>query len=198
MLFRIALLIGKGSRVPAIVSCVSKMSGAEIVIIVSSMGEGVGTKTAQDHGIEASVLRRGDFKRTPEGLEKFSEAVADMLRKQKVDLIVMAGWRIIMPKSFVEEFEFQIINIHPSILPAYPGKGEEAISRQWQEKAEPCGCTLHFIDEGMDTGPIILQGFVERGDCATFQEFEEAIHRKEEEVLCEGIKLIVAQRNSQD
>lgn len=198
MLFRIALLIGKGSRVPAIVSCVSKMPGAEIAIVVSSIGEGIGTKTAEVHGIEASVVRRGDFKRTPEGLEEFSAVVARILRERKVDFIVMAGWRVIMPKSFVEEFEFRVINIHPSILPAYPGKGEEAMARQWREKAEPCGCTLHFIDEGMDTGPIILQGFIERKYCATLEEFEEAIHQKEDEVLCEGIKLILNQKNSED
>lgn len=198
MPFRIALLIGKGSRVPAIVSCVSKMPGAKIAIVVSCVREDIGIKTAEVHGIEARVLRRGDFKRTPEGLERFSEAVVGMLRARKVDLVVMAGWRVIMPKTFTEEFEFRVVNIHPSILPCYPGKGKEAMARQWREKVEPCGCTLHFVDEGMDTGPIILQGFIERKDCATFEEFEEAIHQKEDEVLCEGIKFILNQRNSED
>lgn len=192
MPFRIALLIGKGSRVPGILKCVEGLPDAKVVFVLSSVGEGIGIETALAHGISGGIVRLENFGKTKGDRERFSATVVGMLRKHKVDLVLMAGWRIIMPKSFVEEFEFRIINIHPSILPAYPGNGEKAISRQWEEKATLAGCTLHFVDEGMDTGPIILQGFIDREDYQTIEEFEQAIHRKEDEVLCDGIKLIVA------
>lgn len=187
---RVAFLVGGGSRVPAILRYVSDMKNLELVFVLSCMGEGIGTEAARDHDIEARVIRWNDFRKEPQGRKKFSGAVARMLQERYVDFVIMAGWRIVMPKRFIEEFSGRIVNIHPSILPAYPGNGEKAIQAQWEDGANPAGCTLHFIDEGVDTGQVILRGFVNVSDYKSEREFAEAIHEKEEEVLCEALKLI--------
>ena len=104
-----------------------------------------------------------------------------------------------MPASFAIEFSGRVINIHPSILPAYPG--ESVIPKQWEEKALPAGCTLHYVDAGVDTGEIVEQGYIAKEPkdyeaFSSYEEFEEDIHAKEDGVLCRGIKNIVAERRS--
>ncbi len=195
---KIALLIGSGSRVPAILECAGSIQNAEVVFVISSKGEGIGTSAARSCGIRAEVLRLKDFGKGEEGRERLSAVVCAILRGRKADLVVMAGWMVIMPKVFVDEFRGRAINIHPSILPAYPGKGEDVIPAQWNDKAVPAGCTLHYVEEGMDTGKAVLKGYVVKkskdyGKFKTPDDFRGAIHKKEDEVLCKGIKKIVAE-----
>lgn len=195
---RIVLLIGNGTRVPAILECVEGTLGAEVVYVLSCKGEGIGTEAAFSRGIGAGVLRLKDFSKAKNSREKFSRATVRILKASKADFIVMAGWNILMPPSFVREFKGRIINIHPSILPSYPGDGKKAIRAQWETRfdrdAPLSGCTLHCVDEGMDTGEIIMRGIVYPRDYRTLEEFEKAIHAEEDEVLCRGIKNIVAKR----
>jgi phosphoribosylglycinamide formyltransferase-1 len=192
---KIALLIGSGSRVRGILKCAHGIECAEVVFVISSKGEGVGTKLARSRGIRAEVLRLKDFGTGEEARERLSAVVSAILRGRKVDLVVMAGWRVLMPPSFVGEFGLRTVNIHPSILPSYPGDGEKAIKAQWEARwhrdAPPAGCTLHYVDEGMDTGEPILKGIVYPRDYRSLEEFAKAIHKKEDEVLCEGIKKLV-------
>lgn len=197
---KIALLIGKGSRVPGMLQCAENLASAEVVYILSCSGEGIGTEAARGNGISSGIIRLQDFGRSPEDRERFSRTVAGLLRRRKIDLIIMAGWMIVMPPSFIQEFKGRIVNIHPSILPAYPGKGENVIPAQWRDKAAPAGCTLHYVDEGVDTGKPILFGYIaeKRDDYqkfSSFKEFERALHAKEDEVLCEGIKKTVGEWN---
>ena len=199
---KIALLIGSGSRVPAILECVGGIDNAKVVFVISSKGEGMGTSAARSCGIRAEVLRLKDFGKGEEGRERLSAVVCAILRERKVDLIVMAGWMVLVPKVFVDEFRGRAINIHPSILPAYPGKGEDVIPAQWNDKAVPAGCALHYIDEGMDTGKVVLKGYVVRKSkdykmFKTLDDFAAAIHKKEDEVLCKGVKKLVSGRRRQ-
>jgi len=157
---RIALLVGGGSRVPAILECAKDTPSVEVVFVLSCKGEGIGIEVAKKYGIETRVILWRDYRKESGGRKKFSWQVAKMLYERDVDFIIMAGWRVLMPPRFVQEFRDKIVNIHPSILPAYPGDGEKAIHAQWEEKAELAGCTLHFVDEGMDTGKVILHGYV--------------------------------------
>lgn len=194
----IALLIGNGSRVPAILKCVGELPNAKAVCVLSCVGAGVGTKAALEHRIYCRILRLRDFGRKAKDREALAGAVAEELKRHNVDLVVMAGWMIIMPESFVREFRGRAINIHPSILPAYPGKGNVVTPKQWEDKAVPAGCTLHYIDSGMDTGRVIEHGYVVKKvedyeKFSSFEEFEQAIHAKEDEVLCGGIKKLVAE-----
>lgn len=193
---RIALLIGHGSRVPAILECAKNIPNAKVVYVLSCIGEGIGTKEALRHRIGAGILLLKDFGKVKDSRERFSRVVAGMLKTRRVDLIIMAGWMVIMPPSFIKEFKGCIINIHPSILPAYPGKAENVIPAQWRNNAVPAGCTLHYVNEGVDTGNVIGYGYVVRWaedyrNFRSMKEFERAIHAKEDEVLCEGIKKIV-------
>jgi len=198
---RIVLLIGHGSRVPAIVECVKNIPSAKIVYVLSCVGEGMGTDTARENGIGSGILRLRDFGKEPDSRARFSRVMTGMLIGRKVDLIIMAGWMVIMPSSFVREFQGRIINIHPSILPAYPGKAENVIPAQWNDKAAPAGCTLHYVDEGVDSGKHILKGYVVKkaedySKFSSLEEFEAAIHAKEDEVLCSGIKKIIRKLQS--
>lgn len=197
---RIALLIGRGSRVPSILACARGMDSAKVVYVLSCIGEGIGIYTAREYKIPSGIIKIKSFGKTQRAREIFSKEIVSMLRECKTELIIMAGWMVIMPKSFVEEFPGRIINIHPSILPKYPGKGEDVIPKQWQEKAVPAGCTLHYVDEGMDSGKPILFGYVvqkqeDYKNISTFQDFETAIHAKEDEILCRGLKKIVRKLN---
>jgi len=199
---KIALLIGRGSRVPAILKCIGRMKNVEVVFVISCKGEGIGTSAAHSGGIRTEILRLKDFGDGEERRERLSAVVSAILRGCKADLVVMAGWMVLMPESFVEEFGGRTINIHPSILPNYPGDGDKAIKAQWEargDKGAPhCGCTLHYVDEGMDTGKPIMRGIVRPRDYRTFKEFVEAIHKKEDEVLCRGIRKLVAKIKSYD
>lgn len=197
---KIALLIGEGNRVPAILKCVDNISEAEVVYVLSCKGNGIGTESAITSRIGAGILRLKDFEKTEKGREKFSRTTARILKECKADLVIMAGWMVIMPSSFVKQFRGRVINIHPSILPSYPGDGKKAIKAQWEARwdkdAPPAGCTLHYVDEGVDTGEPMLKGIVYPRDHRTLDEFAEAIHKKEEEVLCCGIKKLIAEPRS--
>lgn len=191
----IALLIGKGSRVPGILQCVSKIKNAKVVFVLSSVGENIGTISARQRKIKSSVLKWEDYKSRDNGRNEFSIRVRNLLKSYKADLVIMAGWRVLMPESFIKEFKGRIVNIHPSVLPLYRGDGERAIKAQWEARwardAPPCGCTLHYVDEGMDTGEPIMRGMVYPRDYLTLEEFSEAIHKKEDEVLCEGLRKLL-------
>lgn len=188
---RIALLIGSGSRVSSLLECAKGTQNVDIVFVLSCKGEGIGIEVAKEYGIEVGVIRWKDYRKDKtQGRKNFSQEVTKMLRDRKVDFIILAGWVVLMPKEFVEEFNGRIVNIHPSILPAYPGDGAKAIHAQWESKAEPAGCTLHFVDEDMDTGEVILHGYVRVSDYKSEEELADAIHAKEDEVLCEALKMI--------
>jgi len=199
---KVALLVGHGSRVPAILKCVGRMENAEVVFVISCTGEGIWTNIAYSGGIRTEILRMKDFGKGEEARERLCGVVSAILRGRKVDLVVMAGWMVLMPESFVREFRGRTINIHPSILPSYPGDGDKAIKAQWEARwnrnAPPAGCTLHYVDEGMDTGKPIMRGIVRPGDYHSIEEFAEAIHKKEDEVLCRGIRKLVAETKSYD
>lgn len=192
---RIALLVGRGSRAPAVLRCVQSMENGEVVLAMSYWGEGVGFLAARtEYGIPTEVILWKDYKKREGGREQFAATAIEVLQNYDVQFIVMAGWHVLMPPSFVERFRGRIINIHPSILPKYPGDGDKAIEAQWLNKEVPSGCTLHYVDEGMDTGKIILQAFVNPHEYQTIEEFTEAIHEQEDLVLCEGIKKLVDER----
>ncbi len=192
---RIVLLIGHGSRVPAILECAGKINGVKVVYVLSCIGEGVGTETARLYGIKTGILKWQDYKSRANGRNDFATRTRNLLKSYQADLVVMAGWMVIMPPSFVWEFNGRVINIHPSILPAYPGKAENVIPAQWRNKAVPAGCTLHYVDEGVDSGEPIEFGYVisKKSDYKRFsflEQFAAAIHAKEDEVLCRGIRKV--------
>jgi len=122
----------------------------------------------------------------------FDRELIKILKKEKIDLIVLAGFMRILSKEFVETFKNKILNIHPAILPAF--KGTDAIERAFKYGCKVSGVTVHFVDENVDSGPIILQDIVRINDKMSLKEFEEKIHKLEHKLYPIAIKLFLENR----
>jgi len=122
----------------------------------------------------------------------FERELIKILKKENIDLIVLAGFMRILSKEFVETFKNKILNIHPAILPAF--KGTNAIERTFKYGCKVSGVTVHFVDENVDSGPIILQDIVRINDKMSLKEFEEKIHKLEHKLYPKAIKLFLENR----
>jgi phosphoribosylglycinamide formyltransferase 1 len=116
--------------------------------------------------------------------------MADWLEERRLDLVVLAGYMELLSEEFVGRFRNRVVNVHPALLPAFPGI--DAIEQALEHGVKVGGVTVHFVDEGVDSGPIILQRAVELPYTRDPAEFEEEIHRVEHELLPRAIRLIAA------
>lgn len=124
--------------------------------------------------------------------EEFDRAVIDILSQERIEVVILAGFMRILSPYFVKKFKHRILNIHPSLLPAF--KGRDAIERAYKYGVKVTGVTIHFVDEKIDHGPIILQGVVKiRGD-ESIEKLEKRIHRLEHRLYPQAIKLLVEKR----
>lgn len=188
----VAALIGKGGRLPAILGCVERLRDkAEVRLVISYKKDSPGVGLAQQRGIESFCMHWGGWKREGKSREEFCSELARVLQDRKINLVVMAGWDVILSKEYFEGFLGRTMNIHPSLLPAFAGlHGSEVQKEVLRSGIKETGATLHFVvDEGVDTGPIIFQERVTVEDGDTVESLEEKIHAKEEKMLCEGIRL---------
>lgn len=153
---RIAVLAsGRGSNLQALIEAVeNRYIPAEIGIVVSDKPGAQALQRAVEHGIETAVFNAGDYS----DRKTFDEAVVGFLKEKNIDLICLAGFMRILSSEFVRAFPNRIVNIHPSLLPAFPGLNAQQQALDYGVKYS--GCTVHFVDEGMDTGPIIGQRVV--------------------------------------
>ncbi len=162
-MLKIAVLVsGGGTNLQAIIDGVEsgKIQDTKIVTVISNRKNAFGLERARKHNIDAKCLRPMDFEKR----EDYDAALIAYLMEKKVDLVVLAGYLAILSDSFVKTFENRIMNIHPSLIPAFCGDGfyglkvhEEALNRG----VKVTGATVHFVDEGTDTGPIVLQKAVD-------------------------------------
>lgn len=162
MLNVVVLVSGGGTNLQAIIDAAEagKISNTKITGVISNNRNAYALERAKKHGIENLCISPKDFETRAEFNEKFLEAVDQM----KPDLIVLAGFLVVIPPKMIERYRNRIINIHPSLIPSFCGTGyyglkvhEAALSRG----VKVVGATVHFVDEGTDTGPIILQKAVE-------------------------------------
>jgi phosphoribosylglycinamide formyltransferase 1 len=146
------LLSGRGSNFEAIADNVAagRIPGAEIAIVISNRAEAPGIESARRRGLDARVIPSKGKTR-----EQHDTEVIAALRAKKVDLICLAGYMRLLSPDFIRAFPRQILNIHPSLLPAFPGL--EAQKQAFEHGVKISGCTVHFVDEHLDHGPIILQ-----------------------------------------
>jgi phosphoribosylglycinamide formyltransferase-1 len=153
---RIAVLAsGRGSNLQALIEAVeNRYIPAEIGVVVSDKPDAQALQRAVEHGIETAVFIGSDF---PDR-KTFDEALVGFLKEKDIDLICLAGFMRILGPEFVQAFPNRIVNIHPSLLPAFPGLNAQQQALDYGVKYS--GCTVHFVDEGMDTGPIIGQRVV--------------------------------------
>jgi len=150
---RIAILIsGRGSNMVALVDAVTggRIPGAEVAIVISDQAQAAGLESARQRGIESVVIQRGG--RTREDHDR--EIVAE-LKRRNVDLVCLAGYMRILSQVFLDSYRGRILNIHPSLLPAFPGLNPQ--KQALDQGAQTAGCTVHFVDETLDGGPIIAQ-----------------------------------------
>ncbi|MBP7341428.1 MAG: phosphoribosylglycinamide formyltransferase [Smithellaceae bacterium] len=149
------LISGSGSNLQSIIDHIEKGSlGARISIVVSNNPEAYGLTRAEKAGIPCAVLDH----RTFAGREAFDRELIRVLKDAGADLIVLAGFMRILTGAFLQAFDQRIINIHPALLPAFPGTHVQQKALDYGVKFS--GCTVHFVDEGVDTGPIIIQAVV--------------------------------------
>lgn len=188
-MFKIAVLIsGGGTDLQSIIDAIenNEIVGAKIEAVVSDKKGAFGIERAEKHGIKTYVFDRKEYK------GKVSDEVLNLLRG-KVDLIVLAGFLSILNGDLLHEFKDKIINIHPSLIPSFCGNGMYGL--KVHEKAieygvKISGCTVHFVDEGTDTGAIILQKAVEVLDSDTAETLQKRILVEEHKLLPKAVKLL--------
>jgi len=191
--YKICVLIGRGGRLKAIYECAKNHPLADLVLVVSHKKESPGIDWAKKQGIDAFYFRWTDFKKDGGTRRDFDKALAKKLKRYGPDLIVMAGWDLIVHNELIHEFPNEIINLHPSLCPAFPGMDAEKQALDYGAKYT--GCTVHFVtDEGVDTGPIILQDVVRVELSETVDSLQEKIHQKEDKILAQAIKLIALKK----
>ena len=190
MSFRVGVLVsGEGSNLQALIDTVHAREGIEIVAVGSNNPEARGLARAADAGIETGVFPAGSYG----SREERDAALGDWLADRRVDLVVLAGFMELLGPAFVKRFAGRIINVHPSLLPAFPGVNpiDEALAHG----VRLMGVTVHFVDEGVDSGPIIAQ---EAFDPVTYSRdiaaVETRVHEIEHRLLPRVVRLIAAGR----
>lgn len=180
------LISGRGSNMTAIVEAVQsgRIPDSEVVVVVSDKRSAQGLEKAQARGIETIVVARN--KRSRE--EHDAEIIAE-LKKRDVELVCLAGYMRLLSPEFIRAFPKKIVNIHPSLLPAFPGL--DAQKQAFDYGVKISGCTVHFVDEHLDHGAIILQKAVEVADDDTAESLSAKILEYEHALYIEALKRIV-------
>ena len=187
--FRLVVLAsGGGTNLQAIIDKLHGRDGIEVVGVVSDRPEARALERAQSAGVETGVFAGRDH----ESRGARDAAIGDWVEARDADLVVLAGYMQLLSPAFVARFRGRVINVHPALLPSFPGL--EAVRQALDYGVRVTGVTVHFVDEGVDSGPIILQRAVPVPPSREWDELEEAIHATEHELLPEAIRLIAAGR----
>ncbi len=180
------LLSGRGSNMVAIADRIAdgRLQGAEIAVVISNVPDAPGLAEAERHGLKTLVLESKGQKRA-----EHDEAVRQALEAHQVDLVILAGYMRLLSPEFVRAYPQRILNIHPSLLPAFPGL--DAQHQAWEYGVKVAGCTVHFVDEELDHGVILLQRTVAVEDTDTAETLAAKILREEHEAYSEGIARVI-------
>jgi phosphoribosylglycinamide formyltransferase-1 len=180
------LLSGRGSNFEALAGSVSagRIPDAEIAIVISNKPDALGVKRAEARGIATRVIPSKGLQR-----EDYDRQVVAVLREYKVDLICLAGYMRLLSPYFVAAFPHKILNIHPSLLPAFPGL--EGQKQALEHGVKFAGCTVHFVDENLDAGPIILQAVVPVLDSDDEHALAERILKEEHRIYSEAVEIVL-------
>src|ERR1700722_4206576 len=182
------LLSGRGSNFLAIADAIAeKRLDAEIALVISNRPDAPGLAAAIERGIHAVSFPSKGLDR-----ERNERQLIEELRTHHVDLVCRAGYMRILSGYFIREFPLRILNIHPSLLPAFPGL--DAQHQALVHGAKVAGCTVHFVDEGVDSGPIVAQASVPILDEDTAESLSARILREEHRLYSEAISLVLSGR----
>jgi phosphoribosylglycinamide formyltransferase-1 len=183
--FPIAVLIsGEGTNLQALLDD----PGIDVAAVASSQEGARGLERARDAGVETAVFAIGGHP----GRDERDRALGDWIDARGARLVVLAGFMEILGVGFIRRFAGRIVNVHPSLLPAFPGV--RAIEQALEHGVKLTGVTVHFVDEGVDSGPIVLQEAVELTYPRPVEDVEASVHEVEHRLLPRAVRLIAAGR----
>ena len=178
------LASGRGTNLQAIIEAVEegKIEG-EIKVVISDNPDAYALKRAEQYNIDTRYINFKEFKNR----EDYDKEIIKTLEEKKIDLVVLAGYMRILSPYFIRTCKNKIMNIHPALLPSFPGL--HAQKQAIEHGVKVSGCTAHFVDEGVDSGPIILQKVVEVKDNDTEESLAERILKEEHQIYPRAIQL---------
>jgi len=183
------LASGRGSNFQSIIDAIdNKTLKAEIALLITDNPSALAIERAKKHGVAYLVIKPREFG----SRDEFYIKAADELKSRRVDLVILAGFMRIVGKPLIDSFPHRIMNIHPALLPAFPGLRGQKQALEYGVKVS--GCTVHFVDEGMDTGPIITQAAVPVYHDDTEEILSERILKLEHKIYPEAIRLFSESR----
>jgi phosphoribosylglycinamide formyltransferase-1 len=178
------LASGSGTNLQALLDTVHGRDGIAVVAVASDKPDARALQRAADAAVPAAAFPRSDFPDRPAR----DLAIADWLGSFETELVVLAGYMQLVSDEFLNRFSGAVINVHPALLPAFPGLG--AIQQAVDYGVKVFGATVHFVDGGVDTGPVILQRAIELRDVRDADEVAARLHPIEHELLPEAVRLI--------
>jgi phosphoribosylglycinamide formyltransferase-1 len=180
------LLSGRGSNFEALADSVAagRIPGAEIAVVVSNREGAPGIEKAKERKIATRVIPSKWLER-----EAYDRQVVAVLNEHKVDLVCLAGYMRLLSPFFVASFPNRILNIHPSLLPSFPGLESQRQALEYGVKF--AGCTVHFVDENLDAGPIVLQATVPVRDDDTEETLASRILAEEHRIYTEAVRIVL-------
>jgi len=186
----IAVLVsGRGSNLQAIIDSIeSGFLKASIAVVISDTGDAYALERARKHGIDAIFVDPRRFERK----ELFEEEVLRTMKGHCIDLVLLAGYMRVLGKTLLAPYKGRILNIHPALLPAFIGL--HAQKQAFDHGVKVTGCTVHFVDETLDSGPIILQRCVEVKEDDTIETLTQRILEEEHKIYPLAVKLFIENR----
>jgi phosphoribosylglycinamide formyltransferase-1 len=178
------LVSGRGSNLQAIIDSIESGSlNAVVAIVISDVEDAYALTRAKRHGIRAVFVNPQSFN----SKEEYEREILERLREEKVELVLLAGYMRIVGSTLLDAYKGRMMNIHPALLPAFPGLQAQRQALEYGVKV--AGCTVHFVDEGVDSGPIILQRCVPVLESDTVESLAERILEQEHVIYPEAVKL---------
>ena len=183
------LLSGRGSNFEALADSIAsgRIPNAEIAVVVSNREGALGLERAKSRGIATRAIPSKGLER-----ETYDRQVVVVLNELKVDLVCLAGYMRLLSPFFVASFPNRILNIHPSLLPSFPGLESQRQALEYGVKF--AGCTVHFVDENLDAGPIVLQSVVPVKDDDTEDTLSARILQEEHRIYSEAVRIVLEGR----
>jgi phosphoribosylglycinamide formyltransferase-1 len=183
------LLSGRGSNFLAIAENVAcgKIPNAEIAVVICNRPNAPGLEQAKWRGLDARLIPSKGLER-----EQYDRQVVAVLKEKKVDLVCLAGFMRLLSAYFVSQFPNRVLNIHPALLPSFPGL--DAQRQALEHGVKITGCTVHFVDENLDAGPIIVQSAIPVEDSDTAETLSARLLKEEHRIYSEAISLVLSGR----
>jgi phosphoribosylglycinamide formyltransferase-1 len=187
----VVLISGHGSNLQALIDAErrNELGGGRIVAVFSNRADAFGLERARKAGIPTEVVSHRDFP----SREGFDQALSERIDAYHPDLVVLAGFMRILTPAFVHHYAGRLINIHPSLLPKYPGMHTHARAIEAGEAEH--GATVHFVTEGVDEGPVILQGRVPVLPDDTPETLQQRVHAIEHQIYPQAVRMLCTKRS---